>query len=192
LEKVGASPIVGSRLRSYDENQWNETAQKDVRQPGFTPIEPYPENFRRYPEMNKKLVFAVVLALVFTLAFGTIALAQEETPPATTDTPAAEPFYMEVAHRIQGNQIGLTRETPVALSIYRNGVPVSFARMNYMDRIGVNLFEGDFEFEFMDLETGEVLLRCGAFSFGETSQVRVQVHEKGAGRIPACYIKEFE
>lgn len=140
--------------------------------------------------MNKKLVFAVVLALVLTLAFSTVALAQEETTPETTEV--AAPFYMEVAHRIQGNQIGLTRETPVALSIFRNGIPVSFAYMDYLDRIGVNLFEGEYEFVFTSLTTGDVLLRCGTYSFGETSQVRVQVHEKGPGRIPACYTKEFE
>jgi hypothetical protein len=78
------------------------------------------------------------------------------------------------------------------LHILRNGVIVDYAYMMYEDRIGVMELAGDFEFNFINVESGETLLRCGPISLGETSQVRLQVHEKGIGRIPACYVTQFK
>lgn len=145
--------------------------------------------------LKKKWMIGIVLALVFTLAFSTVAWAQTETPevPAGQDVAGEADFYMEVAHMIQGNQIGLSKETPLILHILRNGVIVDYAYMMYGDRIGVVEFAGDFSFNFINVETGETLVQCGPFSLGEElSQVRLQVHEKGIGRIPACYVKQFE
>ncbi|MFN2198720.1 MAG: hypothetical protein ACK2UW_21550 [Anaerolineales bacterium] len=137
--------------------------------------------------MNKKLMIAVTLALILAFAFSTLALAQDGT---TTEPPAT--FYMEVAHQVQGSELGLSKATPVIIGVARNGQPLAYVHMSYRDRVGVDLPAGEYQFTFTDADTGDLLFTCGPYDFGDYAQVRVQAHEKGPGRVPDCYVKEFD
>lgn len=137
--------------------------------------------------MKKKLMVAITLAAILAFAFSTLALAQDGT---TTEPPPS--FYMEVAHQVQGKEVELSRTAPVIVGVMRNGQPLAYIHMNYRDRIGVDLFAGEYEFTFSDAETGDVLFSCGPYDFGDYAQVRVQAHAQGPGRVPDCYVKEFD
>lgn len=135
--------------------------------------------------MKNKWMLAVTLACVMALAFSTIGLAQ-----TTTEPPAS--FYMEVAHQIQGKEAGLGKSASVIVGVMRNGQPLTYVPMNYRDRIGVELFPGEYEFTFSDAATGDLLFSCGPYDLGDYAQVRVQAHAKGPGHTPDCYVKEFD
>ena len=137
--------------------------------------------------MKKRLMMAITLALILAFAFSTIALAQAGT--ATEPPPS---FYMEVAHQIQGSQIGLSKTTPLIVGVMRNGQPLTYVHMSFGDRVGANMFAGEYDFTFTDTDTGELLFTCGPYDFGEYANVRLQIHEKGPGRVPDCYVKEFD
>lgn len=135
--------------------------------------------------MKKKVVLAILMALLLLAAFGGAALAQTEDEAPTT-------FYLEAAHRVQGNQIGLSRETPVVVGVIRNGLPLTYVRMNFGDRVGAELPVGVYELTFTNTSTGDLLFTCGPYTITDALEVRVQAHEKGPGRVPACYVKIFD
>ena len=137
--------------------------------------------------MKQKMMVAIVFALVLALGLGGTALAQ-----TAAEEPAPTTFTISAAHMVQGNQIGLTAETPVFVGISRNGQLLASVPMVYMQRIQAELPAGVYELTFTDQLTGNLLFSCGPYDIPAGVSVRLQAHEKGPGRIPACYVRVMD
>lgn len=131
--------------------------------------------------MKNKLMLVILLAFMLAMTFSG-AMAQESTT-----------FNFQAAHMVNGAQIDLTPETPVFVEVFLNGAFITQVPMVYKDRIEADLPYGEYSFNFRDQGTGAVLFTCGPYDIDtDIVSVRLQAHEKGPGRVPACYVKTFE
>ena len=128
--------------------------------------------------MKVRVTPIILVTLILTLVFGTVSVFAAEEP--TT-------FFISIYHNIKGDEIDLTREAPVNVSVVKDGQTVAFVSMQYRQRVQANLPGGDYELIFNDAETGDVLFTCGPYEFVNGDDVRMQVHEQGPGRVPDCY-----
>lgn len=132
--------------------------------------------------MKNKLTFSILAALVLALVFSSlgaqIVFAQEE--PTT--------FFLSAYHFVKGDEIGLTREAPVNISIIKDGQTIGIVHLEYRQRVQAELPGGIYELKFNDAETGATLFSCGPYDIANGDHVRLQAHEQGAGRVPTCYV----
>ena len=134
--------------------------------------------------MNGKLkLTGVIGVLILILVFGTVsALAADGVEEPTT-------FNISVKHYVKGDEIGLAREAPVVIQVNRNGQTWTYLHMSYGSRVDAVLPAGIYNFTFIDTETGDTLFKCGSYLIEGGDDIRLQAHEQGPGRIPACYAK---
>lgn len=129
---------------------------------------------------RNSLVVALMLAWVMALTLGTMGVfAAEHEDPST--------FKISVKHYVKGDEISLTREAPVNIQVVKDGTTLTYLFMEYQDRVEATLPVGEYTFNFLDAESGNLLFSCGPYDLDDN--VNVQAHEQGPGRIPTCYPK---
>jgi hypothetical protein len=132
--------------------------------------------------MKARLSTAILATLILTLVFGvTSVLAAEDEGPTT--------FFISAFHNVKGDEIGLTREAPVRISVVKDEQIIAQIYMEYRQRVDAYLPGGDYEFIFNDADTGDTLFTCGPYKIDNGEDVRMQVHEQGPGRNPDCYVR---
>lgn len=129
--------------------------------------------------MKNKISIAILAALILTMVFGAVGVFAAEEP--TT-------FFISVYHFVKGDEIDLTREAPVRISVVKDGQTIAFLFMQYRQRVQADLPGGSYEFIFNDAETGSTLFTCGPYEIENGDHVRVQAHEQGPSRVPDCYV----
>lgn len=133
---------------------------------------------------GKIFAFSMVTVFILSMVFATGgAFAQESQPgePAT--------FNIQVTHQIKGDEIGLSREAPVIVRVEKDGQILTYFHMQRFQRIDATLPGGLYMFTFLDQATTDELFTCGPYLMLNGTNVRLQAHEKGPGRVPDCYGK---
>jgi len=129
--------------------------------------------------MKSKISIAILAALILTLLLGAMSVVAAGEP--TT-------FFITLKHYIKGDEIDLTRNAPLNISVIKDGVAIKFFRMEYMQRVDANLPEGKYDFVFYDAMSGDILFKCSHYKFENGDNIHMQIHEQGAGRLPKCYV----
>lgn len=133
--------------------------------------------------MKSKLILLALLAtFALTAAFSTF-----DVQAAGHEEPTS--FAISVKHYVKGDEIDLPREAAVNIQVIWNGQTLAYLPMEYGDRVDANLPGGVYEFVFLDQASGAKLFECGPYAIINGDDVRVQAHEQGPGRTPACYVK---
>jgi len=133
--------------------------------------------------MKVRLTIPILITLILTLVFGVVSvLAAEEDGEPTT-------FFISAYHYVKGDEIGLTREAPVRISVIKDGQLIAFLSLKYRQRAEAFLPGGVYEFVFNDAETGATLFTCGPYQIDNGDHIRMQAHEQGPGRVPKCYVR---
>lgn len=133
---------------------------------------------------GKLFPFSIVTVLFLSLVFATGGAFAQESQPVEPTT-----FNLQVAHEIKGDEIGLSKDAPVIVRVEKDGRVLTYFHMKRGQRIDATLTGGLYTLTFLDQVTADELFSCGPYLMLNGTNVRLQAHEKGAGRVPACYGK---
>jgi hypothetical protein len=135
--------------------------------------------------MKTKLTISILVAMVFAMVFGAVAVSAAVPEEPTT-------FWLSHYYFVKGDElnddISLSRDAPVTVHFVKDGAWIGLASLQYRQRVEATLPAGSYEFIFND-QTGAEIFTCGPYEFDGGDIVHMQAHEQGPGREPDCYTK---